>query len=80
MSDQLTANYSGKGMQKNLLEFSAKLEQHKKCCENFPTVLKNYSPSGSTDPKGNIGNFAFDTSYLYIKTVAGWLRTPLSSF
>ena len=38
------------------------------------------TPISSADPIGAQGAMAFDSTYFYIKTAAGWKRTPLSSF
>jgi hypothetical protein len=43
-------------------------------------LRQSYTPSSSTDTNGNVGDFAWDVNYLYIKTSAGWKRTTLSSF
>ena len=43
-------------------------------------TIPNYTPSGSTDISGNLGNVTRDEDYLYIKTTSGWKRTNLESF
>jgi hypothetical protein len=43
-------------------------------------LRKTYTPTGSGDPNGNVGDVAWDKDYLYIKTAEGWKRTGLSSF
>ena len=35
----------------------------------------SYTPTSSSDTHGNIGDVAWDTNYIYIKTSAGWKRT-----
>jgi hypothetical protein len=40
----------------------------------------SYTPASSTDTNGNIGDFAWDDNYLYVKTTSGWKRTTLSTF
>jgi hypothetical protein len=40
----------------------------------------HYTPSGTADTVGLVGDRAWDDSYLYIKTGAGWKRTALSTF
>lgn len=39
-----------------------------------------YTPTSTADANGNTGDFAWDDSFLYIKTSAGWKRTALSTF
>ena len=39
-----------------------------------------YTPSGSTDTNGNIGNITRDNNYLYIKDTSGWGRTKIERF
>jgi hypothetical protein len=43
-------------------------------------TIPNYTPSGSTDINGNLGNVTRDDDYLYIKSSTGWKRTNLESF
>ncbi len=40
----------------------------------------SYTPSGSADTNGAIGDVAYDSNYLYIKTGAGWNRVALSTW
>jgi hypothetical protein len=39
-----------------------------------------YTPSSTSDTNGNLGDFSWDDSYLYIKTSTGWKRSALSIF
>lgn len=39
-----------------------------------------YTPTGSADTFGAVGEVAFDTSYVYVKTASGWKRCALGSF
>jgi hypothetical protein len=39
-----------------------------------------YTPSGTTDVNGDIGNFSWDDNFIYIKTSAGWKRSGLTTF
>jgi len=39
-----------------------------------------YTPTGSADANGNVGDVAWDVNYVYIKTAAGWKRSALSSW
>jgi hypothetical protein len=43
-------------------------------------TLPAYTPSGSTDTSGNLGNVTRDDDYLYIRTNTGWKRTNLENF
>ena len=38
------------------------------------------TPSGSADSQGTTGDYAWDDSYVYVKTSAGWKRSALSTF
>jgi len=40
----------------------------------------SYTPASSADTNGNTGDLSWDGNYLYIKTAAGWRRTPLADF
>lgn len=40
----------------------------------------SYTPSGTADANGNIGDMAWDADYWYVKTAAGWKRAALSTF
>ena len=43
-------------------------------------LRKQFTPSGSSDSKGNQGDVAWDDNYIYLKTSTGWKRTKLESF
>ena len=43
-------------------------------------TIPTYTPSGSTDTNGSIGNLTIDEDYLYVKTSSGWKRSNLQSF
>ncbi len=43
-------------------------------------LRSSYTPTGSGDTNGEIGDTAWDDNYLYIKTNSGWKRTTLSIF
>ena len=43
-------------------------------------TIPMFTPSGSTDANGNLGNVTRDDNYLYLKTNNGWKRTNLESF
>ncbi|MFZ1947517.1 MAG: hypothetical protein WAW06_08205, partial [bacterium] len=38
----------------------------------------SYTPTSTTDANGNVGDIAWDSNYVYIKTPAGWKRAALS--
>lgn len=40
----------------------------------------SFTPSGTADPLGNIGDHAWDATYEYRKTASGWKRAALSTF
>ena len=44
-------------------------------------ILKTtYTPSGTTDTNGVVGDIAWDTSYIYVKTSGGWKRSSLGTW
>lgn len=43
-------------------------------------LRNSYTPTSSSDINGNVGDVAWDTDYMYIKTSVGWKRTLLSTF
>ena len=40
----------------------------------------SFTPAGTGDGQGNVGDMAWDDSYFYVKTSAGWKRALLSTF
>ncbi|MBN1782243.1 hypothetical protein JW948_14010 [bacterium] len=40
----------------------------------------SYTPKGTADTNGHTGDIAWDDSYIYVKTTAGWKRSALSTF
>jgi hypothetical protein len=40
----------------------------------------NYTPTGSGDTNGNVGDISWDDNYIYVKTSSGWKRAALSSW
>lgn len=40
----------------------------------------SFTPTGTADASGNVGDIAWDDNFIYIKTSAGWKRTPLTTF
>ncbi len=47
---------------------------------NQVRMRTTYTPTGSADTNGNIGDIAWDANYVYIKTAAGWKRAALSTW
>ncbi len=39
-----------------------------------------FTPASTADTNGNVGDFAWDDNYLYVKTSVGWKRVALSTF
>lgn len=39
-----------------------------------------YTPTGSADANGNVGDTAWDDNYFYIKTSVGWKRAALAAY
>jgi hypothetical protein len=37
-------------------------------------VKTNFTPSGTTDPTGEVGQITYDSSYLYYRDTLGWKR------
>lgn len=42
--------------------------------------LARYTPTSSTDSRGQIGDITSDDNYIYTKTSTGWKRSPLSTW
>ncbi|MBA7555701.1 hypothetical protein ES705_48382 [subsurface metagenome] len=40
----------------------------------------SFTPSGTSDGSGNVGDVAWDDDYIYVKTSAGWARAALSTW
>jgi hypothetical protein len=40
----------------------------------------SYTPTSSSDPNGNVGDFSWDANYMYVKTTSGWKRSALGTF
>lgn len=39
-----------------------------------------FTPTGSSDARGNVGDLSWDAGYVYVKTAAGWRRSALATF
>ena len=44
------------------------------------TIKARYTPSGTYDKDGNIGDYTYDDSYFYVKTNDGWKRAELETW
>ena len=42
--------------------------------------ISSYTPSGSADSQGQVGDLTWDTNFFYVKTTSGWLRSNLNAF
>lgn len=42
-------------------------------------LRKKYTPTGTTDQNGNVGDMSWDDNYIYIKTSDGWKRSTLAT-
>jgi len=43
-------------------------------------IENSFTPTGTADTTGDTGDIAWDDSYIYVKTSAGWKRAALSTF
>jgi hypothetical protein len=43
-------------------------------------LRQSYTPTGTSDPKGETGDIAWDDNCIYVKTSAGWKRASLEMF
>jgi hypothetical protein len=59
---------------------TAKLDVSGSTGYNQLRMRTTYTPSSSTDANGNVGDIAWDDSYVYVKTSAGWKRSALSTW
>lgn len=46
----------------------------------FGLILPNYTPTSSSDEKGELNEVVADNDYIYIKTGSGWKRSSLETF
>jgi hypothetical protein len=47
---------------------------------NLFRLETKFTPTGTADASGQVGNIAWDDSYVYVKTAAGWKRSALGTF
>ncbi len=60
---------------------TAKLDVNGSTGYNQIRMRTSYTPTGSGDGNGNVGDMAWDDNFIYIKTSAGvWKRSPLTTF
>ena len=43
-------------------------------------ITKNYTPTGTSDLNGDVGDTAWDNNYFYVKTPYGWKRAALETW
>jgi hypothetical protein len=59
---------------------TAKLDVNGSTGYNQLRLRISYTPTGTSDPNGNVGDIAWDDNYIYVKTSAGWKRAALSTW
>ncbi len=59
---------------------SARLDVNSSTGYNQLRMRTSYTPTGTSDTNGNLGDIAWDDTYIYIKTSAGWKKAQLSTF
>jgi hypothetical protein len=59
---------------------SAGLDVNSSTGYNQLRMRTSYTPTGTSDTNGNVGDIAWDDTYIYIKTSAGWKRAQLGTF
>jgi len=47
---------------------------------NQVRMRTSYTPTGTADANGNVGDVAWDANYFYVKTAAGWKRAALGTW
>jgi hypothetical protein len=47
---------------------------------NQVRMRTSYTPTSTADANGNVGDMAWDASYVYVKTAAGWKRAALGTW
>ncbi|OGC09040.1 hypothetical protein A2246_01340 [candidate division WOR-1 bacterium RIFOXYA2_FULL_37_7] len=61
-------------------EPTAKLQVDSATGYNQLRMVKSYTPGDSSTATGNVGDIAWDSNYIYIKTNDGWKRSNLIAF
>lgn len=59
---------------------TARLDVNSSTGYNQVRIRTSYTPTGTSDTNGNVGDIAWDDSYFYVKTTAGWKRAALSTW
>ena len=59
---------------------TAKLDVNGSTGYNQIRMRTSYTPTGTNDANGNVGDIAWDDNYIYVKTSAGWKRAALSTW
>jgi hypothetical protein len=59
---------------------SAKLDLDGASGDALLRLRVSKTPTSSADPSGNVGSFAWDDNYVYMKTNKGWRRAALGAF
>jgi hypothetical protein len=59
---------------------TSKLDVDGDAGQNQLRLRQSYTPTGTSDPKGETGQIAWDDNWVYVKTSAGWKRAQLSGF
>jgi hypothetical protein len=59
---------------------TARLDVNSSTGYNQVRMRTSYTPTGTSDTNGNVGDVAWDDSYVYIKTSAGWKRAALNTW
>lgn len=44
------------------------------------SISTYYTPTGTSDPNGNVGDTAWDDKYFYVRTIDGWRRASLETW
>jgi hypothetical protein len=59
---------------------TAKLDVNGSTGYNQLRIRSSFTPTGTNDASGNVGDIAWDDSYIYVKTNSGWKRSTLSTW
>ena len=59
---------------------TARLDVNSSTGFNQIRMRASYTPTGTSDTNGNVGDIAWDNNYFYVKTSAGWKRTALGTW
>lgn len=59
---------------------SARVDVNHSVGYNQLRLRTSYTPTATADGNGSTGDFAWDDSYIYLKTSAGWKRASIATF